>query len=353
MLKRLLTAVIASTAIACTGVALTAATAPNAFARTEGASCGRGQPAAPAPAVEHVLNDVVYSSADDAWAVGSRSPSYAERYAAIVHWDGSTWTKIATPPTGDGLAAFGGVTMISADEGWAVGSDHGYFEGASSTLAMHWDGAAWTVVPTPDSDFENALDAVSGTSSADVWAVGASRESVGGFYDPLIEHWDGSAWTTITPPDLPIAGLTDVHALAPNDVWAVGFSTSAAVALHYDGVRWHSVRVPQPGSIWNKLRSVSVVATDDIWAVGTQADRSDGESVLVEHWNGSRWRVVAAPSPGKTHNQLKAVDARSPSDVWAVPAAVRRTRRSSSTGTAGPGHRSPHHRTQVSQVWTG
>ncbi len=46
---------------------------------------------------------------------------------------------------------------------------------AHQTLAAHWNGTAWTQVPSPDpggSTRENVLFGVDATSAANTWAVG-------------------------------------------------------------------------------------------------------------------------------------------------------------------------------------
>jgi hypothetical protein len=39
-------------------------------------------------------------------------------------------------------------------------------------------------------------------------------------FNGLAEHWDGRRWTAVY--DVPGVQLSDVTAISPNDVWAVG-----------------------------------------------------------------------------------------------------------------------------------
>lgn len=140
------------------------------------------------------------------------------------------------------------VTIISANDVWAVGGYHGV-DALQRTLAEHWDGNAWSVAHSPNpSQVANGLGAVSGTSASDVWAVG----TVSSFNEshpspaPLIEHWNGKTWTVST---LPALGqyenhLTGIAAISPTDAWAVGYTftygqnvTTATTPLsfHWDG----------------------------------------------------------------------------------------------------------------------
>ena len=70
---------------------------------------------------------------------------------------------------------------------------------------------------------------------------------------------------------------------------------------------------------WNHaLDAVTVVAPDDVWAVGRMHE--DGRwTTLVEHWDGTQWSVVPSGSPGGI---LNGVAATGPSDVWAVGTAT-------------------------------
>ena len=57
-------------------------------------------------------------------------------------------------------------------------------------LAEHWDGSAWTRIPTaPDADL-GELYGVAAVASDDVWAVGYTPYSIAS-RRPLIQHWDG------------------------------------------------------------------------------------------------------------------------------------------------------------------
>jgi hypothetical protein len=84
---------------------------------------------------------------------------------------------------------------------------------------MHWDGAAWTVVPTP---LENAtFAAVKAFSSTNVCAVGTAIE--GSRNQPLSARWDGAQWSLIpTPPVTDNSGFLRAISGRDQSVWAVG-----------------------------------------------------------------------------------------------------------------------------------
>ena len=82
---------------------------------------------------------------------------------------------------------------------------------------------------------------------------------------------------------------------------------------------WQIIASPNGSRQVNELHGVSALAENDVWAVGVSynTERTRG-STLIEHWNGSTWSVIPSPNPSSFVNQLNAVAAVSPNDVWAV-----------------------------------
>ena len=115
---------------------------------------------------------------------------------------------------------------------------------------------------------------------------------------PIILHWDGRSWRRVPSPNIPfsargnLAGieLTGVSAVSANDIWAVsGIATDATE--HWDGTRWRIVASPHrnPKTI-AALSAVAAIAPRDVWAVGGVLNET-----VAAHWNGVRWGI--APSP--------------------------------------------------------
>ena len=68
----------------------------------------------------------------------------------------------------------------------------------------------------------------------------------------------------------------------------------------------------------NELVAVSADSPTDVWTVGSY-QKGRHLYTLVERWDGRSWHLVKAPTPpGKLGGQLAAVSALSPIDVWAV-----------------------------------
>jgi hypothetical protein len=200
-----------------------------------------------------------------------------------------------------------GVDAVSANDVWAVGA-YADSTGPAQTLVLHWDGTAWTVVPSPNrGTTDNKLYGVAAVSANDAWAVGF------GSSETLVAHWNGSVWTAV--PGTGPGALFGITAVSANDVWAVGGSSSGTLVEHWNGTAWSVVPSPSPGER-SYLLAVAATSANDVWAVGEYT--SSGRQTLVEHWNGTAWAVVPSPNVGIDINTLRGVAAASANDVWAV-----------------------------------
>jgi hypothetical protein len=297
-----------------------------------GTALGLGAVALPASGVAPVedgghhygraLFGVDATAARDAWAVGL-TPG---EQAAIWHWNGSDWTRSRHPGSASS-SVFRDVTARTIDDVWAVGHED-LPSGLSVTYAQHWNGKRWRVVATdpglPISD-ANAVDAL---SADDAWLVGDGQETASGYLIALTEHWDGTEWSLVPGArtgrgcDVSLSGLS---AVATNDVWAVGSEVCdggpEALVEHWNGRHWSKVDVSTPrGADFVQLQDIVTIARDDIWAAGTFARQSGPGRNLVLHWNGIKWSVVPAPDPGAaecSHGVLGISGSRT-NDVWAA-----------------------------------
>jgi hypothetical protein len=219
------------------------------------------------------------------------------------------------------------VAVVSANDVWTVGdivSSAGY----SRTLAEHWNGTAWKAVPAPNHGPNgNYLRGVAAFSTSDVWAVG-DYQSKTIPQRTLIEHWNGTAWQIVASPN---AGSSDnylfhVAGVAANDLWAVGYyvnsqSVYRTLIEHWNGTTWKVIASPNiTGS--DILNSVVAVSTSDVWSVGVSYNNSGPTQTLIEHWNGSNWQVVVSPNPFTIGNSLWGVAAVSANNVWAVGSGI-------------------------------
>ncbi|HKP54344.1 MAG TPA: S-layer homology domain-containing protein [Chloroflexia bacterium] len=83
---------------------------------------------------------------------------------------------------------------------------------------------------------------------------------------------------------------------------------------------WRVVPSANAGSSTNNLYAIDALAPNDVWAVGDYNDSatSNESGTLIEHWNGVQWTVVPSPNNGTAPNHLFGVSAVASNDVWAV-----------------------------------
>jgi hypothetical protein len=291
----------------------------------------------PTPPVDGMLSGVGFVSPTDGWLVGGHPSSAPDDGGAATlteHWNGTAWSVVPSIDTlrnDDTFAAVGGV---ASNDVWAVGQTKP--TGSKSPvipLAAHWNGSAWSAVPTPSIGVPRAsLTSLAALASNNAWAVGTTIAGT------LAEHWNGSAWSVVSTPNPAGSSsntLTGITAIAPNDIWAVGSSTSISgvnvvqhtLVEHWNGSTWTIVPSPNVAPqrtgvvVRDLLTSVTAAGPSDVWAAGYSIDVASGSGQpnksVIEHWNGSTWTIVASPSP-QGHNTLTGISAISANDVWAV-----------------------------------
>lgn len=281
-----------------------------------------------------LLQGVASTSGSAAWAVGYQSvgmPLYQTR-GLIEHWNGSAWSVVQSAHLslpGYTSEQLTDVRAADAAHLWAVGYAEDPNCICQKTLTEHFTGLAWRLVSSPSPGVASSLAAMSLVSDSSVWAVGGSWITGGGgtFLYPLAMHWNGTAWSVIATPAILNSNLLAVAAVSDKDVWAIGVQYSDPLALHYNGTSWTQVAFPnEEGSTGTVVRSMSAVATNDIWAAGfidVPAGFEGGDTALPRtwHWNGANWQIVDSPFGFAGLAQgawLVSIQARASNDVWAA-----------------------------------
>nr|HMQ55840.1 hypothetical protein [Anaerolineae bacterium] len=198
------------------------------------------------------------------WAVGSDDTG---NVGVILRYSSGTWTD-DTP--GAGVAGLNDVAVVSATEAWAVGEENSL---------LHFTGGSWNAVNL-DLDDKFHLSAVSMLDANEGWAVGRFESGPsetglflhysGGNWEPVSVEGDVVSTSDISAQDLDRSGLLDTIEL--HDVVMVSASEGYAVGdngsiLKYNGTGW---QVISQGSA-SSLRAAAVTSSG-LQVVGTNAN---------------------------------------------------------------------------------
>ena len=299
-------------------------------------------PTSPVPLLN--FNSGYFNAADDGWAVGTDG--------VVLHFNGVNYGTVTSPTINNFTSISFGPPLtgpVNPNDGWAVGNasvplPNPPFNAppyntpvSNEPTIYHWDGFAWTkgvAIGTL-----NNLNSVFMVNSGDVWAVGGGTHSTAsctagpGTLCPIILHYTGGSWNSITPPPGSYV-LRSVFMVSSDEGWAVGAQTPptsspagtqpTGIILHYlvsGGVGTWGV-FPSPTSpapppyVSTALESVFMLNQDEGWAVG------DDATILhytvsggVGTWNS----ITVSGTPGLSQfANLTSIFMLSPTRGWAV-----------------------------------
>jgi hypothetical protein len=274
--------------------------------------------ASPSPVSGDELSGVSATSSANAWAVGGSAG-----VPLILHWNGTRWSQVASPTAGTWPTTLVAVSATSASNAWAVG--YWFDNGLDKTFTVHWNGTKWSRVTSPNpgpSENSDVLNAVKATSGTNAWAVGETGAG------SLILHWNGTSWSKVTTANY--EDLYGVGGVSANNAWTVSqwykksIHSFRTLIVHWNGTSWSKVATPSvTAAQYNVLTAVSAVSATNAWAVGAYGlagncyDFTDCHTLTL-HWNGRTWSKVASPNPPSSNSQLYAVAVTSGSNAWAV-----------------------------------
>jgi hypothetical protein len=231
-------------AIACTSAASCWASGGNSddtlVESWNGTAWAIGTSPTPNPGKPNVLSGMACPSASECWAVGDTFPG---TYSGSLteKWNGTKWAVVATPSSTSGqlvgdacagtsacLAAGIGNSLFAIAQRWngtkwsaaapvkpggatdsqlngvscatakACESVGNYLSASSTTLTLgeKWNGTKWSLQTMPGVSGATyaSLSGISCTSASNCWAAGESISS-SSVTSPLLENWNGSAWT--------------------------------------------------------------------------------------------------------------------------------------------------------------
>ena len=207
-----------------------------------------------APTIAQNLNAVYMISSNDGWAVGNRTGAATNGWI-LLRWNGAGWSRFAVdtaPTVAQNLNAVYMISMISSNDGWAVGNRTGAT--TNGWVFLRWNGAAWNrvVVDTAPAVARNLnslfmFDTDNNGIADDGWAVGDSNGA-----RPVALRWNINCngvgatgnWNDCTNAAFVPAvnqNLNWVFMVGANDGWAAG---DGGLLLHWNGTVW--TQIPPP-----------------------------------------------------------------------------------------------------------
>jgi hypothetical protein len=238
----------------------------------------------------------------------------------VEMWNGTSWSIVPSPNSGPLEANdLAGVSCSGPAACVAVGNHSNGTQ--SQTLVEMWNGTSWSIVPSPNTSpaQRNFLEAVSCTGPSTCMAVGDYNNGTN--IQTLAESWNGATWSIVPSPSTSPSEQNDLQGVSctgPSTCMAVGYYSSGTIQQTlveaWNGASWSIVPSPNITTTQrNALSSVSCTGPSACTAVG------DGSSLatLVETWDGTSWSIV--PSPRYT-SQLNDIDGVSCIEASSIPA---------------------------------
>ncbi len=152
------------------------------------------------------------------------------------------------------------------------------------------------------------MGGVTDVGPTNAWAVGYTSTTT------LVLHWNGHRWRVESRQPGAYARLLSVSASSSHGAWAVGSwnNGTAPLAERLTGAGWKQVPVPNPRGN-TTISGVAAITVRNVWAVG-----GNSRWTVIMHWNGRSWQRSHSPSPSSFSSYLQAVAAKSPTNAWAV-----------------------------------
>ena len=304
----------------------------------------------PLGSTHNQLWSVAMSGSKLGLAVGEYSLA-KKSYPLVYRFSNGSWSLMnIANPLGIVASSLHGVAIGSATSAFAVGDQHALLK-ASKPFTEFFNGRVWKSVAVPNPGVVGTRAYTASLASVTVipGTLGKKFMAVGTYSNghdtmPFFDSWNGLAWKQIKfanttlqiwlnklSPTVqyrsPVSStISSVTALAPNNMWAVGYYTITHLAptppnnhtftIHFNGSTWTPVDSPNRNSANtpNELTSVSSRGLA-VYAVGyyfgglLTPGTEDQTQALV--WNTAviphAWTKITSDSPSTLHSVLEGI----------------------------------------------
>ena len=193
-----------------------------------------------------LISDLNALSSTDVWAAGTEHGTVGDYHPFVMRWDGVSWSDFTSGDL-DSWGQVNAMAALSASDVWLVG-----------TKIWHWDGHSWHNVSTPEPSAK--FYDIYAVASNDIWVVGSGPSQ-----SSVVMHWNGAQWTPVQSPN--VGWLKGVTALSPVSVWAV---SAKGDAVHWNGSTW--THLAMPISAYHINLREPIASTDNLWFVASYSN---------------------------------------------------------------------------------
>ncbi|MEO3786057.1 hypothetical protein ABGB12_22230 [Actinocorallia sp. B10E7] len=191
----------------------------------------------------------------------------------------------------------------SAQNAWIVGGQGAGFIGVfpnviqfqPKPVLQHWNGSSWTSLKAPGISGEGLVKNVSVGSPSSTWILATDHPENSSL--EILARWNGSTWNHFTAPSL--GAQADYFEADAQGAW-VGHQGS--LVLHRYDNTGASTTHTFPAGVWGFESNGS----DDAWASGDN---------FVSHWDGTSWTTQTWPDDPNRNFVLTPVGFH---EVWAT-----------------------------------
>ncbi len=215
----------------------------------------------------------------------------------VTRWTPKGWVRIRVPVTPRAvLIQFQDAATVGG-RSWVVGAFRNDRPEAGWVAGDAWH---WTHPIDPGLEEDQFLG-VAAAPDGTVWAVGMHQD--GANYQPLIERYDGTAWSVVASPKVRGSAVLKDVAVAPDgSVYAVGWTVrtggkTVPLVERFDGHAWKV----EPADGIGQLSGVAILPLGTPLAVGWRSSDAGDAIVTMRPTSEGTWNEVAEATgdPGR------------------------------------------------------
>ena len=238
---------------------------------------------------QNILYGVAAISDSDVWAVGAEQDAHGLWHTLTEHWDGSEWSVVPSVDPGVNGNQFYAVKAKSSHDIYAVGQQAGT-SFPSQALIEHWDGSSWSVVASPADPNATALPLGVDVSRSHLTIVG-QQETDKVPYTTYVAAGPAGGLTIQNTPNQG-AGENDLFGVATaadGSAWAVGWDINTNTGNHDPLIlrgrngAWSLVSSPTLPGQDNGFGGIAAIPGGGFWAVGVQGNSAGNYATLIEY----------------------------------------------------------------------